>query len=141
MNRCEGEDPDPFGSPRGGMSLTALTPAEQETFRAQASLAAGDEVPADAYVIERVVVRGRVVGAAVAYPGVGYEREAVASFQQGMAHGMGGTTRPAEPGEHAALIETPAGVAVAGANGCWGVAVIGQSGDDAVRMARSLVAG
>jgi hypothetical protein len=117
---CEADDPEPFATAGPGWTLVELSPAERTAFVSNASSVMPDGISAERYVVQRVVVDGRVLGAAAAYPGVGSDASVLAGFEAGVT------------------AEVPA---VVSARGCWGVAVIARSRGDTEAIAARLLAG
>jgi hypothetical protein len=142
---CQESDPEPFGPLPAGTELVELTGPELANFNQVDARALPEGISLDRFVLRRIVVNGRPLGAAAAYPGIGSRPDALAGFQHGVtadAVPAGGSVRTQMiAGQPATVADAPGVGAAVGANGCWGVAVVASSVDQASTLGESLLAG
>jgi hypothetical protein len=143
-DQCTASGTEPFGAPSAGTTLVDLGAVERAAFVAGVETALPQGVSAERYVVKRIVEDGRTLGAAVAYPGVGSEQDALAGFKEGVAGDVlargGSVSERSVAGAPSTVAQARGLGIVAAANGCWGVAVVGPSSAVAQTMGESLLA-
>ena len=136
--------PSPLSNPGGELALAELSEQQRQGVLS----AFGDSLPAgydpEDLDIQRVASGPRVVGLALAIPGI--EGQDLEDFEAGMAseaEQQGGATQRIDIGGRPAVIASvpSLGAAVAGGSGCYGVVIRANDQETATTVARALIEG